>query len=193
MDKMLKKFTVVLLVIQLGSFMIPPTVVFSDTVNTAETFNQTEDVLSDSDLSLIDEFTYIENNRFYLREDNTLTDELELIAKQNIQDINQMLEYYQGSLFVDESLNSIKTSSLLLRASGKNGVEFRSGYIRVYLSAGTVSLALQTGAAIGGIYAPAKSVQAALAILGISASQIKRGIWFDYMPRFARVIRAGLQ
>lgn len=82
---------------------------------------------------------------------------------------------------------------MLLRSRGKNAIEFRWDDARIYLDANTLSLALQIGFTIGGVYAPARIVQLVCGILGIGAGYIQHGIWFDYNYFAGRVLNAGFQ
>lgn len=84
----------------------------------------------------------------------------------------------------------------MTRGAGKNYIKFYATYARIGINAGSLNLAIQGGFAIGGIYAPARVVQAALAVAGvaISAKPFKHGVWFDYNYFVGFLIgRAGLQ
>ena len=69
---------------------------------------------------------------------------------------------------------------VLLRKEGKNDLEYHWNYVRVYLSATTVRLAVGAGCVIGGLKIEATVVKCALGLLGISIAELRSGIWFDF-------------
>lgn len=62
---------------------------------------------------------------------------------------------------------------------GKNAIEFHWNYARCWLSKGAVR-GIGTGLTLGGIWISANIVGKVCASLGVAASNVNNGIWFDY-------------
>ncbi|MGT2682511.1 hypothetical protein [Streptococcus porci] len=171
---------------------VPATQVLAD--ENTETVNVSR-TLTESETQLVDQFVTIKDNRFVLNEENTLSKEVEYLAKLQIADTNfkiSQAEREEG-IFTNSYNKTIGTTELLFRSPGKNAIEFYWNYVRIYIDANNLSLALQAGFAIGGIYAPSRAVEIACALLGIGSSQIKDGIWFDFNYLWGGVNNAGFQ
>lgn len=141
--------------------------------------------LTKYEITLIDKYVEIENNRFYLKDNNELSVELKNLAEQYINKTNQSLDNYKGKTFVDYSSKKILGLSLLSRASGKNDLEWHWNYVRVYVDAGALNIILQGGVA-GGLSLLATELSlsphlgAAIGAMVGQAVQQTDGIWFDY-------------
>ncbi|MBC1274036.1 hypothetical protein HCA78_15060 [Listeria booriae] len=71
-------------------------------------------------------------------------------------------------------------SSGLLKSAGVNSITYHWNYARIKIKAGSLKTALAVGFTIGTVYAPARIIQLACGLAGLSTTSIKNGVWFDY-------------
>ncbi|NEW63504.1 hypothetical protein GMA11_08995 [Granulicatella sp. zg-ZJ] len=186
MRKNLKKLVVLGLVgVSFGGAIVPTV---SNGVAYAENVSKqiyTLRNLSEYEVKLIDKYVFIKNDRFYLKSNDKLSDELKYLAEQYIQKANKSLDEYEGHVFIDYSSKKIMGLSLLSRAPGKNGLEFHWNYVRVFVDAGALNIILQGGLA-GGLSMLASKFSlnnhlgSAIGAMIGQAAQQNDGIWFDY-------------
>lgn len=94
----------------------------------------------------------------------------------------------------DPQNNEFTINNVLLKGADKTDIEFHWNYARIYLSKSVLKTAVGVGAVIGGVYAPAKIIQAACGIVGLNVNKITSGIWFDYNYAVGALVEnAGVQ
>jgi hypothetical protein len=139
------------------------------------------------------------NNQFVLNTNikNVVTDsefkstEAQITATNNA--IRKSLQSSDNVIVEDPKDNAFTitdSNNNLVKAAGKTDIKFHWNYACIYLSKPTLKTAV---AVVGGVYAPAKIIQAACGIVGLNVNKITSGIWFDYNYAAALVGNAGIQ
>lgn len=143
------------------------------------------------------------NNQFVLNTNikNVVTDsEFKSIEAQITATNNAIRKSLQSSDSVivedpkDNAFTITDSNNNLVKAAGKTDIKFHWNYTRIYLSKSTLKTAVAVGAVVGGVYAPAKIIQAACGIVGLNVNKITSGIWFDYNYTVGALVgNAGIQ
>ncbi|MEG0410083.1 MAG: hypothetical protein RR538_03895 [Erysipelotrichaceae bacterium] len=152
-------------------------------------------------LSELDKYVSVKDNKFILNipENVDISQEVRYAAEQQIAISNQKIN--ENNLTIDPNTKTAHTSSISPRKWGKNDMQFGWNYVRVYIDAGNLRLILAGGVgAVGGALAAlattvgmGAAIGGVTAILGIQASGVKDGIWFDYNFFYQRVTDCGFQ
>ncbi|MBC1474979.1 hypothetical protein HB852_10150 [Listeria grandensis] len=149
-------------------------------------------VLTDADVLVAEEYITFDvaSNQFVL--DNAITNvfspEKVTLIEEHVNLTNNQINETKTDLTtvvtaVDPSGNESALNNVrVARAAGVNSISYHWNYARIKIKASSLNFAVQSGLAIGSVYAPAKIVQGACAIagVGLGMNSFKNGIWFDY-------------
>lgn len=87
----------------------------------------------------------------------------------------------QNQVLVEDSVGNQKIiKPAMVRGAGVNSISFHWNYARIKINASNLRLGLSAGFGIAGVWVPGKVLGSILVVLGVSAGNIKHGIWFDY-------------
>lgn len=174
----MKKRIVILMMLICSCFNIS---VFENTVNAEN--NKYASVKQQSftveEIAKVTPYITLKNGRFELSKNQQLNPILKRKVIKQLNITNDSIQSYGKSVYYDSLNKKVKTTTLLERSSGKNGLEWNWNYVRVYIDAPTLRTAVQLGASIGPIHVPSRLAQYALALLGVVPNYIEHGIWFD--------------
>lgn len=174
-----------------------------NTINTSSSQTDTN-FLSDIDIKQIDKFINFDEFNAEFTLDlavqniigvQKLNEVQNIINETNKQISSAKNDKKAGTIWAETPDGTeITITSTQTRAYGKNDIKFYWNYARIWINAGTLRNAVKVGFAIGSVYAPAKIIQAACAIAGISnLKNIKNGIWMDYNYIGQVINRVGIQ
>lgn len=149
-------------------------------------------VIESENYEELDRYIEVVNNEYVLNlPDNVYleNDDLANVEKMLTESNNAIRE---NDLTINPNTKTAILSGVQTRAWGKNDIEFHWNFVRVYIDAGNLRIALTVGVGgLGGALAflatsgwAAGAIGAATAALGIAANNVTDGIWFDYNYAF---------
>ena len=188
--KSMKKVAMLFTVLSLGSVVVPGIVssgVYADSlenVNTNEytNLNLEKDSLTNEEMKMLEPYVELTADGFVLKE-NPYSERINELARETIKKSNEQINNIQTTKFFDRNNKTVKTADSFSRSYGKTAIEYYWNYVRVFIDAGVINLAISSGVAIGGVYVPYQLVQAALSVVGVVIGThpiVSDGIWFDY-------------
>lgn len=170
----------------------PAASVYADETNenNVEENIPTVDVLTDADVSVADQYISFnaESDQFVIDYSlvNVFSSEKVKLIEDQVNLTNNQIKESKPDLSVVVSAvdpsgeESRLNASGLLRSAGVNSITYHWNYARIKIKAGSLKTALAVGFTIGTVYAPARIIQLACGLAGLSTSNIKNGVWFDY-------------
>ncbi|EUJ30644.1 hypothetical protein [Listeria cornellensis] len=174
--------------------LAPATLVHADETSENTTHERIADViaLTDADTLLAGEYISFNTaiNQFVI--DNAITNVLSpekiKLIEEHVNLTNNQINETKTDLTtvvtaIDPSGNESTLNNVrVARAAGVNSVSYHWNYARIKIKASSLNFAVQSGFAIGSVYAPARIVQGACAVagVGLGLNSFKNGIWFDY-------------